>query len=506
MAILNDILSFFLKRRIERIENFLRDPIATQYRVFHELIENARYTEWGLKYDYSSIDTIQKYQDRVPISTYEELYPMIERVLRGEQNILWASDIKWFSKSSGTTNARSKFIPVSEESLEDCHYRGGKDMMTLFLNNRPDSKIYEGKGLSIGGTLHPNPFNPDTQAGDISAVITKNLPAWADFIRTPPSEVALLENWEEKMELMIEICANENVTSILGVPTWTVVLIENMLQRTGKSNMLDIWPNFEVFVHGAVSFQPYRELFQTKIFPSDQVTYLETYNASEGFFAIQDELSRVGEMLLMLDYGIFYEFIPMEEWDKEFPRTLTLAEVELDKHYALVISTNAGLWRYKIGDTVKFTTLNPYRIKVSGRTKHFINAFGEEVVIENSDYAITEACMATNAIMSDYTAGPIYMGDQSKGCHEWIIEFSQKPNNEERFIEVLDESLRKVNSDYDAKRYKDMALLMPKVHFVEHGTFYHWMGKRGKLGGQNKVPRLSNSREFLDDILQSIHI
>lgn len=506
MAILNDILSFFLKRRIERIESFLREPIATQHRVFHDLIENARYTEWGLKYDYSSIDSIEKFQERVPISTYEELYPFIERVLKGEQNILWASDIKWFSKSSGTTNARSKFIPVSQESLEDCHYRGGKDMMTLFLNNRPDSRIYEGKGLSIGGTLHPNPFNADTQAGDISAVITKNLPAWADFIRTPPSEVALLENWEEKMELMIEICSNENVTSILGVPTWTVVLIENMLQRTGKSNMLEIWPNFEVFVHGAVSFQPYRELFQTKIFPSNQVTYLETYNASEGFFAIQDELSRVGEMLLMLDYGIFYEFIPMEEWDKEHPKTLTLDEVELDKHYALIISTNAGLWRYKIGDTVKFTTLNPYRIKVSGRTKHFINAFGEEVVVENSDYAITEACLATNAAMSDYTAGPVYMGDQSKGRHEWIIEFSKKPEDEEKFIKILDESLRKVNSDYDAKRFKDMALLLPKVHFVEHGTFYHWMAKRGKLGGQNKVPRLSNSREFLDDILELIRI
>ncbi len=505
MAILNDILGFFLKRRIERIETFLREPIATQFRIFHDLIENARYTEWGLKYDYSSIDSIEKFQERVPISTYEELYPYIERVLKGEQNILWASDIKWFSKSSGTTNARSKYIPVSEESLEDCHYRGGKDMMTLFLNNRPDSRIYEGKGLSIGGTLHANPFNPDTQAGDISAVITKNLPAWADFIRTPPSEIALLENWEEKMELMIEICSNENVTSILGVPTWTVVLIENMLQRTGKSNMLEIWPNFEVFVHGAVSFQPYRELFQTKIFPSNQVTYLETYNASEGFFAIQDELSRVGEMLLMLDYGIFYEFIPMEEWDKEFPRTLTLAEVELDKNYALVISTNAGLWRYKIGDTIKFTTLNPYRIKVSGRTKHFINAFGEEIVVENSDYAITEACLATNATMSDYTAGPVYMGDQSKGCHEWIIEFSKKPNDEKRFSEILDESLRKVNSDYDAKRFKDMALLLPKVHFVEHGTFYHWMAKRGKLGGQNKVPRLSNSREYLDEILALIH-
>lgn len=504
MGILNDILGFFLKRRIERIEEFVQYPVETQERIFHGLIESARYTEWGLKHGYSSIESIKDFQERVPVSTYEELYPYIERVLKGEQNVLWYSDIKWFSKSSGTTNSRSKFLPVSEESLEDCHYRGGKDVMTLYLNNRPNANLYDGKGLSIGGTLHKNPFNSNTQAGDISAVIVKNLPAWADFIRTPPSEVALMENWEEKMEQMIEICSKENVTSILGVPTWTVVLLENILERTGKKNMLEVWEDFEVFVHGAVAFQPYRELFRSKFFPSDQVSYLETYNASEGFFAIQDELSRVGEMLLMLDYGVFYEFIPMEEWDKDHPKTLLLDEVELDKNYALIISTNAGLWRYKIGDTVKFTSLYPFRIKVSGRTKHFINAFGEEVVIENADIAVTEACKASGATMVDYTAGPVYMSEGNKGGHEWIIEFSNKPDNEDVFVKTLDETLRKVNSDYDAKRYKNMALLEPKVHFVENGTFYNWMSKRGKLGGQNKVPRLSNSREYLDDILEMV--
>jgi hypothetical protein len=306
------------------------------------------------------------------------------------------------------------------------------------------------------------------------------------------------------MEKMIEICSQENVTSILGVPTWTVVLLENILERTGKKNMLKVWDNFEVFVHGAVAFQPYRELFCSKFFPSDQVAYLETYNASEGFFAIQDELGRVGEMLLMLDYGVFYEFIPMEEWEKDHPKTLLLDEVELDKNYALVISTNAGLWRYKIGDTVKFTSKYPFRIKVSGRTKHFINAFGEEVVIENADVAITEACKATGATMVDYTAGPVYMGGDNKGGHEWVIEFSNKPDDEDVFVKVLDDTLRKVNSDYDAKRYKNMALLEPKVHFVENGTFYQWMSKRGKLGGQNKVPRLNNSREYLDDVLEMV--
>jgi hypothetical protein len=492
---------------MSRIEDFLRNPIETQQRIFHELIEAAQYTEWGMTYGYSSITSVKDFQERVPISTYEELFPYIERVLKGEPNVLWASKIDWFSKSSGTTNARSKFIPISPESLEDCHYRGGKDVMTLYLHNRPESKLFDGKGLSIGGSLHSNPFNSLTNAGDISAVIMRNLPTWAEFIRTPPIEIALLERWEEKLDKMVEICSQEDVTSILGVPTWTIILLERILEKTGKKNILEVWPNFEVFVHGAVAFQPYRDLFTNQFFPPlpnfpNQVTYLETYNASEGCFAIQDELDKVGEMLLMLDYGVFYEFIPMEEWENEYPKTLTLEQVELDKNYALVISTNAGLWRYKIGDTIKFTSLNPFRIKVSGRTKHFINAFGEEVIIENAEAAITHACEATNAVITDYTAGPVYMGDASKGRHEWIIEFSQTPDNQALFDKILDETLRQVNSDYDAKRYKDMALLPPKIHHVESGTFYHWMAKRGKLGGQNKVPRLSNSREFLDDILE----
>lgn len=504
MGLLNDILSFFIKRRITRIEDFMLRPIETQYNIFLDLVSKAKNTHWGLKYGYESINTIKDFQERVPVSSYEDLYPYIERILKGEQNVLWHSDIKWFSKSSGTTNARSKFIPVSEESLEECHYRGGKDMMTLLFHNKPDSTVFDGKGLSIGGSLHTNPFNEFTQAGDISAVITKNLPSWAQFIRTPDVEVALMDNWEQKMEKMIAICSEENVTSILGVPTWTVVLLENIMERKGVSDMLEIWPNFEFFIHGAVSFQPYREMFQQKLFPSSKVGYIETYNASEGFFGIQDDLSLNGEMLLMLDYGIFYEFLPMEEWDKEYPKALTLDEIELDTNYALVISTNAGLWRYKIGDTIKFTSKSPHRIKISGRTKHFINAFGEEVIIENAEVAILEACTATNAIIADYTAGPVYMGDASKGGHEWVIEFSQQPDSQEVFMQKLDETLRKVNSDYDAKRYKDMALVSPKVHFVNHGTFYHWMAKRGKLGGQHKVPRLSNSRDYLDSILAMI--
>ncbi len=505
MGLLNDILGFFIKRRAERIENFKLYPIETQEEIFLDLIHKGKTTEFGEKYYFHDITTIREFQDRVPVSAYEDLYPYIERMLRGESNVLWPTEIQWFSKSSGTTNARSKFIPVSEESLENCHYRGGKDLMTLYLANDRASNLFDGKGLSIGGTLHPNPFNPNTSAGDISAVIMRNLPAWAEYIRTPSLDIALLDNWEEKMDKMIEICSRENVSSILGVPTWTVVLLENILERTGASNMLDIWPNFELFAHGAVAFGPYRELFRKKLFPSDKVNYMETYNASEGFFAIQDDLSLQDEMLLMLDYGIFYEFLPMEEWDKEFPQALTLSEVETGKNYAMVITTNSGLWRYKIGDTIRFTSRYPFRIKVSGRTRHFINAFGEEVIIENADKAITAAAKASGTDVKDYTAGPVYMSENQKGGHEWVIECSPMPTDKELFAKTLDQTLREINSDYDAKRHKDMALLPPKIHFVQQGTFYSWMNRRGKLGGQNKVPRLSNSREYIDEIIRQLY-
>jgi hypothetical protein len=432
--------------------------VETQSEQFFSLIDRAKFTEFGHKYNFASITTIKDYQDRVPVVSYEQHYPWIERVMRGEKNILWPSEINWFSKSSGTTNSRSKFIPVSEDSLEECNYRGGKDLLTLYFDNKIDSQLFDGKSISIGGSLHPNPFNTSSMTGDISAIITRNMPKWAEMFRIPPPEIALLERWEDKMERMIEICSKENVTGIAGVPTWTVVLIESIVERMGAKNALEVWPNFEVFFHGAVSFTPYRSLFRDRLFPSDKVNYFEAYNASEGFFAIQDDFALQDQMLLMLDYGIFYEFLPVEEWDKDFPKALTLDEVELEKSYAMVISTNGGLWRYKIGDTVKFTSKYPFRIKITGRTKHF----------------------------------------------EWIIECSQIPENQDEFIDVLDKKLRDVNSDYDAKRQNDIALVKPKVHFVANGTFYTWMEKRGKLGGQHKVPRLSNSREYLEEILEII--
>ena len=504
MEMVNDMIVWFMKRRLPRIQEFMAHPVETQERVFQELIATARCTEWGMKYGYSQIKTVREFKEQVPVSTYERLFPYIERILKGEPNVLWPSPVEHFAKSSGTTNARSKYIPVTPESLEECHYMGGKDMMTLLVANRPDTNVFSGKGLSIGGTIGPNPYDPLTQAGDVSGVIMQNLPAWGQLIRTPPLEVALLDNWEEKLAKMAEICSQENVTSILGVPTWAIVLLDRIMEERGASSMLEVWPDFEVFVHGAVAFQPYRELFTKKYFPSPQTTYLETYNASEGFIGLQDDLANPGEMLLMLDYGIFYEFMPLEELGNDHPYTLTLDEVEIGRSYALIMSTNSGLWRYQIGDTVRFTSKYPFRLKVSGRTKHFINAFGEELIVENAEAAITEASIQTGAAVSDFTAGPVYMGDGTKGRHEWIIEFSREPGDRATFFAVLDQTLRHVNSDYDAKRFQDMALLEPLVHVVPPGTFYAWMGRRHKLGGQNKVPRLSNDRVYLDEILEII--
>ncbi len=368
----------------------------------------------------------------------------------------------------------------------------------MYGHNHPETKFFLGKALSIGGSLQRNPDDSDSYYGDVSAVVTKNLPMWAQFIRTPSLDVALMDKWEDKIEKMAQVTINENVTSILGVPTWTVVLIRRILEITGKSNILEVWPNLELFAHGAVSFTPYRELFRSMI-PSETMNYVEIYNASEGFFGLQDRTG-AEDMLLMLDYGVFYEFIPLDELGEEHPRTLTLDQVELDRNYALVISTNGGLWRYKIGDTVKFTSVNPYRIRISGRTKHFINAFGEEVIVENAELAVTRACEETGATVENFTAAALH-GQPQQGGHEWIIEFTREPDNLTQFTQVLDATLREINSDYDAKRYQDMALQMPVVHNVPEGTFYNWLKKRGKLGGQHKVPRLSNSREYVEDIL-----
>ena len=494
-------MTWVMKKRIHQIELFRKYPHDVQSELFTNLLQTAKSTDWGKKYGYDDLTSPEQYRQRVPVSTYEDLYPQIERTMKGEANVLWPGVITWFSKSSGTTNARSKFIPVSKEALEDCHYKGGKDMLSIYANMYPDTKLFNGKMLSIGGSLHPNEFNPNSQCGDISAVIMQNLPIWAELGRTPPLKVALMDKWEEKIEAMAEATIPENVTGISGVPTWTYVLLNRILEITGKQNITEVWPNLELFAHGAVAFSPYRSLF-THIIPSDKMHYLEIYNASEGFFGIQDQPGTDDEMLLMLDYGVYYEFIPADQFDAEQPQTIGLDQVELNKNYALVISTNAGLWRYKIGDTVKFTSLSPYRIKISGRTKHFINAFGEEVIIENAEAAITAACEKTGAIIVNFTAAPLYFEGRNRGGHEWAIEFAQPPQDLEQFTQVLDQTLRSINSDYDAKRQNDIALQSPLIRAAPAGTFHRWLSQKGKLGGQHKVPRLSNSREHLEEILK----
>lgn len=504
MGLINSILTWVMKQRIHQIELFMKYPHDVQEELFKKLIDNAQTTQFGTEYQFRDITNYEQYRRRVPISTYENFFPYIQRLMRGEQNVLWPSEIKWFSKSSGTTNQRSKFIPVSEEALHECHFKGGKDLISLYVNNYPESKLFDGKGLGVGGSHQINEYDPTSSSfyGDVSAVIMQNLPPWAEFIRTPSLETALMGNWEEKIEKMATETAEVNVTNIAGVPTWTVLLIQRIVELQKKKHILEVWPNLEAFFHGAVAFRPYRNLFESLI-PKSDMHYWETYNASEGFFGIQDQKDSE-DLLLMLDYGIFYEFIPVEEMDKENPKALGLGEVELGKNYAMVISTNGGLWRYNIGDTIKFTSLTPFRIRISGRTKHFINAFGEELIIENAEAAITAACEQTDAIIDNFTAAPVFLEKGKRGGHEWLIEFKVKPRDLMEFAKALDKTLRQLNSDYDAKRKHDLALIGPKVHSVREGTFYEWMKKRGKLGGQNKVPRLFNTREYVDDILKML--
>jgi hypothetical protein len=472
--------------------------------VFHRLVNAARYTEWGRRYDYAGITSPDMFRERVPLQDYTSVKPYVDRMRSGEQNLLWPTDIRWFAKSSGTTNARSKFIPVSREALEDCHYKGGKDLLALHYAMYPQSKLYQGMSMVIGGSSTIEPVRNDAYTGDLSAIIIRNLPIWVEVRRTPVIETALMENWEEKVERMARETMREDVRSIAGVPSWTLIILKRILELTGKQHMLEVWPNVELFMHGGVSFRPYREQFRT-LLPSPTMNYLESYNASEGFFGITD---RPGgdDLLLMLDYGIFFEFIPEEQLDQEQPTTKLLHEVEAGRNYALVISTNAGLWRYMPGDTVRFTSVKPYRIQVSGRTKSFINAFGEELIVENADRGIEAACAATGALVSEYTAGPLYMEHEARGGHEWIIEFERMPASIDAFQRVMDDTMRSLNSDYDAKRRGDMALRAPKLHAVPRGTFLQWMKDQGKLGGQNKVPRLMNDRALLDQLLHRITV
>ncbi len=469
-----------------------------QLDVFNSLIEAAKDTEWGKKHDYPGIKNYNDYRSRVPLQEYHHIKPYVDRLLKGEQNLLWPTEIQWFAKSSGTTGDRSKFIPISQAALSECHYKAGKDVLAIYCYNNPESRVFDGKGLIMGGSHKVSELNQKAYFGDLSAVLLQNAPAYSNFHRIPELSLALLDNWEEKLDRLAHSTYKENVTNISGVPSWNLLLLKRILEITGLSDITKVWPKLELFIHGGVNFAPYRSQFE-QLIPSEKMNYLETYNASEGFFGIQDNPDE-SDMLLMLDYGIFYEFIPMDEFEKNNPETITLADVNTDTNYAMVISTNAGLWRYIIGDTIRFTSLSPFRIKISGRTKNFINAFGEELIVDNTDSALQTACDKTGAIISEYTAAPVYIKDKEAAAHEYIIEFEKEPDNLDAFIEALDEKLKNLNSDYDAKRSADLMLQKPRVISVPKDTFFKWLKSKGKIGGQNKVPRLFNDRKYVDEI------
>lgn len=495
--LINSFASWVLKQRIHQIELFVKYPNEVQEELLMNLIGAAKNTELGKKYDYASINSYATFAERIPISTYEELQPLIERTRQGEQNVFWESPVKWFAKSSGTTNAKSKFIPVSYEALEDCHYKGSKDLLCLYLNNNENSELFTGKSLRLGGSSQIYEDN-NSFFGDLSAILIENMPIWAEFSSTPSNKISLMSEWESKMAAIINETQKENVTSFAGVPSWMLVLMNKMLEETGKGNLFEIWPNLEVYFHGGVSFNPYREQYQN-LLPKKEFKYYEIYNASEGFFAIQD-LNHSSDLLLMLDYGIFYEFIPMDTFGTPNQKVIRLADVELNKNYAVVISTNSGLFRYLVGDTVRFTSLNPFRIRVTGRTKHHINVFGEELMVENTDQALAKACHITHAEIIDYTVAPVFMNGKEKGAHEWMIEFKKKPADMAVFQKALDETLQTLNSDYEAKRYNNMTLNPLVINVAREHLFYDWLKDNNKLGGQHKIPRLSNQRDYLEQL------
>jgi hypothetical protein len=499
MPIIPSIINWVNAKRINQIELFKKYPLETQKETLFMLLAKAASTEWGIKYNYRSITSVKEYQSRFPVQTYEEIIPYVERLRKGESDLLWPGEVKWFAKSSGTTSTKSKFIPMSREALEDCHYRAGKDILIIYTLQHPGTRIFSGKSLTLGGSHKINQFSNDSLYGDLSAILIENAPFWVDIIRTPKQRIALLEDFQEKLDLITRTTINENVTNISGVPSWYLVLIKQILAYTGKSNLLDVWPNLEVFFHGGISFAPYRDQYK-KLIVGEQMSYMETYNASEGFFGLQDDPEQ-SDMLLMLDYGIFYEFIPADKISSDSAPAYTLAEVEKGVNYAIIISTNGGLWRYMMGDTIVFTCLSPYRFRISGRTKHFINVFGEEVIIDNADKALDKACQETGALIAEYTAGPVFMSTFSKGYHEWIIEFEKEPADLDTFVDIMDTALKSVNSDYEAKRYRDLNLGRPICRSVPIGTFNKWLRMQNKFGGQNKVPRLSNSRDFVEDLL-----
>jgi hypothetical protein len=500
MNIITKSASYIYRRRQRVVESYGQQAGTIQQEQLKKLLAHAGKTEWGMRYDYKSIRNYAAFVQRVPLQTYETLKAPIERMMNGEENILWPSVVKWYAKSSGTTDDRSKFIPVTAEILNQCHYQGGYDTAGLYTRNYPQSRLFSKKGLILGGSHRPFPLNRKSHCGDLSAVLLHNIPAWVNLLRIPGKRIILMDEWEAKINAIVEHTWNRDVGNLSGIPSWMLVLIKSVLKKTGRETLPEVWPNLEVFFHGGIHFEPYRLQYETLI-PSGRMHYMETYNASEGFFGIQDDPADAS-LLLMLDYGIFYEFIPMTEPGQAAPSvTLPLEEVKVGENYAMVISTSGGLWRYQIGDTVRFTSLFPHKFVISGRTKHFINAFGEELMVDNAERGIQMACRQTGAEVRGYTAAPLFLLDRAKGRHQWLIEFEKRPDSIDGFAEILDRSLQSLNSDYEAKRYKSITLQSPEIIPVREGVFFQWLKMKGKLGGQHKIPPLSNNREIIEELL-----
>ena len=493
------IIGTFFKPRQKAIARYATEAEAIQDKVLGRLVEKAKATEWGREHDYRSIKGYQDFAQRVPVQTYEEIKGYVDRMRHGGKDILWPGEVVWYAKSSGTTNDKSKFIPVSKEGLQNVHYAGGRDAVALYLQQNPNSRIFSGRTLILGGSHAPNYNLKNSLVGDLSAILIENINPLVNLIRVPEKKIALLSDFEDKMEKIARVAMDKDITNISGVPSWMLAVLKRVMELKGTDNLAEVWPNLEIFFHGGVAFTPYREQYK-QLIRSDKMHYMETYNASEGFFGLQNDPTDPA-MMLMIDYGVFYEFLPMDEFDSPNPHVVPLSGVEVGKNYAMLISTTCGLWRYMIGDTVKFTSKDPYKFIITGRTKHFINAFGEELMVDNAEQGLARACKETGAQVAEYSAAPVFMGADAKCRHQWLIEFAVMPDSLEKFAGILDKTLQEINSDYEAKRYKDITLQPLEIVVARPKLFHDWLKEKGKLGGQHKVPRLSNSRDYIEEML-----
>ena len=498
MTITQIVRPLFALRR-NALDKYQTQAEQLQMQVLKRLTSKASNTEWGIEHGFASLRSYEDFAASSPVNTYEDLKQAIDRMRQGERDILWPGQVRWYAKSSGTTNDKSKFIPVSKDGLKDTHYAGGRDAVAWYLGNNPHSRIFDGKALILGGSHAPNYNLKNSLVGDLSAILIENINPLVNLVRVPKKETALLSDFELKRDRIAHEAIKENVSNLSGVPSWMLSVMTRVLEVTGKDNLCEVWPNLEMFFHGGVAFTPYREQYK-KLVPSANMHYMETYNASEGFFGIQNDLSDLS-MSLMLDYGVFYEFISMDEIESPNPHVLPLWGVETGKNYAILISTSSGLWRYMIGDTVRFTSTNPYKFIITGRTKFFINAFGEELIVDNAEVGLAEACRQTGAQVLEYTAAPVFMDEEGKCRHQWLVEFAKEPEDIALFARILDETLQHVNSDYEAKRYKDITLQSLELVVARKGLFHDWLASKGKLGGQHKVPRLSNNRVYIEEMM-----